>query len=379
MEGNPISRYVFLALICLGLLILIKRKINLSTIIKTNCWLFILYFYTLISIGWAEYPAVSIKRWILISGSLIMVILILLHDNFQGAFEHLFRRYVFICITLSFVFVKFYKNIGFSTGRLGSRVWTGIAPGKNALGMLCAISLLFLIWRSIKLKAINILDVFPFLMGTYLLTRAGSATANVLTISGLILLYGISILQISFKKMMILTLTLMLLSSGILAFFTSSSITDSSEFFYRAANRDPTLTGRVPMWQDLLRIGRKHSITGSGYESFWLENLAVIWEKYSFGPLNAHNGYIDIYLNLGIIGLMIMIIFILKSLARLVTESALASYHGKIALVFTIIFLLRNITESSFMSVSLIWFLLLAFSINVEEKQAATESIALHK
>lgn len=212
-------------------------------------------------------------------------------------------------------------------------------------------------------------------MGIYLITRAGSATASVLLLVGLVLLGGINIRQLSFKKMMLLTVALVLLSSVILAFFTSSGLSDSSELFFRATNRDASLTGRIPMWKDLLKIGGRHPIIGSGYESFWLENLAVIWEKYTFGPLNAHNGYVDAYLNLGIIGLVILIIFIVKSMARLWTESALTSQHGKLALVFTLIFLIRNIMESSIMSLSLIWFLLLVFLINVRENQIAVDSL----
>ena len=364
VEGNPISRYTLLALTLLGLMVLLKRKTRHSTIIRSNGWLFAFYFYTLLSAGWSEYQDISIKRWIKIFGTLIMALVIVFEDNYQEAFEHVIRRYVFICLTLSVVFVKFFSHLGFSVGRQGSRVWTGVAPGKNALGMLCTVSLLFLAWRLIKTRPVSYFDVLSLLMGAYLLIRAGSATAIVLTVIGLALLYGVSVLKIPIKKMALLTAALFLAALGVLSFFTSSAVTEGSNLFFKAIERDPSLTGRVPLWEDLLRIGSKHPISGSGYESFWLENIADLWEKYAFGPINAHNGYVDLYLNLGIIGVAIFMILIVKLLARLFTESALSTYYGQIAFVFCMINIIRNITESSLMNASLSWFLLLFFLID---------------
>ena len=345
-------------------MVLLKRKTRHSTIIRSNGWLFAFYFYTLLSAGWSEYQDISIKRWIKIFGTLIMALVIVFEDNYQEAFEHVIRRYVFICLTLSVVFVKFFSHLGFSVGRQGSRVWTGVAPGKNALGMLCTVSLLFLAWRLIKTRPVSYFDVLSLLMGAYLLIRAGSATAIVLTVIGLALLYGVSVLKIPIKKMALLTAALFLAALGVLSFFTSSAVTEGSNLFFKAIERDPSLTGRVPLWEDLLRIGSKHPISGSGYESFWLENIADLWEKYAFGPINAHNGDVDLYLNLGIIGVAIFMILIVKLLARLFTESALSTYYGQIAFVFCMINIIRNITESSLMNASLSWFLLLFFLID---------------
>jgi len=39
---------------------------------------------------------------------------------------------------------------------------------------------------------------------------------------------------------------------------------------------------------------------GAGFESFWLgPRLNKLWAQYNFMPNQAHNGYIEIYLNLG--------------------------------------------------------------------------------
>ena len=74
-----------------------------------------------------------------------------------------------------------------------------------------------------------------------------------------------------------------------------------------AVGRDPTLTDRTKIWHLLLSM-HTNPLLGTGYESFWLgPRLVKIWQR--FGPINeAHNGYLEVYLNLGLIGLFLLIV-----------------------------------------------------------------------
>src|SRR5260370_24790907 len=63
--------------------------------------------------------------------------------------------------------------------------------------------------------------------------------------------------------------------------------------------RDPTLTGRTEIWKVVL--GEKgNPMLGTGFESFWLgKRLEKIWSLYWWHPNEAHNGYLEVFLNLG--------------------------------------------------------------------------------
>jgi O-antigen ligase len=54
-------------------------------------------------------------------------------------------------------------------------------------------------------------------------------------------------------------------------------------------------------------------VLGAGYECFWLgPRLLRVWQQ--FGGLNeAHNGYLEVYLNLGIAGLFLLSVFLIAS------------------------------------------------------------------
>src|SRR5262249_52276695 len=82
--------------------------------------------------------------------------------------------------------------------------------------------------------------------------------------------------------------------------------------FTEAFGRDATLTGRTELWQGLLRLA-VDPIVGAGFESFWLgDRIANLWHQYWWHPNQAHNGYLDTYLNLGAIGVVLLIIMIVR-------------------------------------------------------------------
>jgi O-antigen ligase len=99
---------------------------------------------------------------------------------------------------------------------------------------------------------------------------------------------------------------------------------------------------------------------GTGYESFWLgPRLEFIWQQAGLGGLTeAHNGYLEIFLNLGIIGLILLSGFLLASYRnicrQLTTSASLASFY----LALWAVMLFYSVTEAGFRS-GLIWLVFL--------------------
>jgi hypothetical protein len=50
---------------------------------------------------------------------------------------------------------------------------------------------------------------------------------------------------------------------------------------------------------------------GTGFESFWLgPRVEQLWQKYWWHPNQAHNGYIETYINLGAVGVTLLLLMI---------------------------------------------------------------------
>ncbi|MBX9635551.1 MAG: O-antigen ligase family protein, partial [Magnetospirillum sp.] len=78
-----------------------------------------------------------------------------------------------------------------------------------------------------------------------------------------------------------------------------------------AIGRDPTLTGRVPLWNVLLDFAADHFMLGYGYSSFWIEwnpDADFVWKVIQWDAPEAHNAYLDMLLQLGVFGLALSLL-----------------------------------------------------------------------
>jgi O-antigen ligase len=115
----------------------------------------------------------------------------------------------------------------------------------------------------------------------------------------------------------------------------------------RLLGRDPTLTGRTEIWKDLL-IFDYNWILGTGYESFWLgERLIQVWTEAGY-ITQAHNGYLEIYLNLGIVGLFILVGMLISSYRRICRSFTHSPVLAPLVLASWTLMLFYNITEAAF-------------------------------
>ncbi len=82
-----------------------------------------------------------------------------------------------------------------------------------------------------------------------------------------------------------------------------------------------SLTGRVPLWEELATFAKRKPLTGYGYEAFWTpDRIADIAKSQQWTMQSAHNAYFEITLQLGFIGLALALSTVLVSMN--LTQSA---------------------------------------------------------
>jgi hypothetical protein len=147
-QGSFIDRNTYLFLIIIGLLVLSQRRINWSSILASGRWLWIFYFYLLLSVLWSDYPFISFKRWFKDAGDLIMILIIVSEKDPIEAIRWIFVRCAYLLVPLSVLFIKWYPDIGrYYDHWIWTTCYCGITLGKNQLGLLCMLSGLFLLWQ----------------------------------------------------------------------------------------------------------------------------------------------------------------------------------------------------------------------------------------
>jgi exopolysaccharide production protein ExoQ len=119
--------------------------------------------------------------------------------------------------------------------------------------------------------------------------------------------------------------------------------------------RNPTLTGRTAVWGTLLSNAVNPWI-GAGYENFWIGERIELFNRILGGLNQAHNGYIEIYLNMGLAGLVLLGVVIITGYQNILWELRRDGMAARLKMAFFVICLIYNFTEASFKMMSPVWF-----------------------
>jgi exopolysaccharide production protein ExoQ len=137
-----------------------------------------------------------------------------------------------------------------------------------------------------------------------------------------------------------------------------------------ALGRQSDMSGRTEIWAAVIPAA-PNSIVGAGFESFWISPSIRIfqqtlsnegWYKALVADLNeAHNGYIETYLNLGWIGVCLIALVLIGGYRRALKAFERDPELGSLFLAYIAIVAIYNITEAGFRMLNPAWiFLLLA-------------------
>ena len=359
-EGSPLDAWFFLILIAVGLYILSNRGVRLSEIVGNNQWLTIFLLYCLVSIIWSDFPFVAFKRWIKILGHPIMALIVLTEPDPKEALTRLMKRCAYVVVPVSILFIKYYPQLGRAfepwSGMASS---TGITTNKNMLGADCMILGFFFFWHLLQTwktergtwRRNELWLIAGFLIAIWwLFSQAHSATAVTSLFTGVlvVMLVGIRSINKRFIGTYMLA-ALVLLAIAELTFGISGR-------FSETLGRGSGLSGRTLLWTELLKLDT-NPIVGTGFESFWLgkrpEQLEGI---FYYIPNEAHNGYLETYLTLGLIGVFLLLGLFVATFWKIRLELFRNFELGRYRLGFLAAVILYNWTEAAFKTVSPIWF-----------------------
>ncbi len=361
IEGNPLDRAILAGLLVAALIVLVRRSRRVITILRMN-WPIILFFsYCAISILWSDYPDVATKRWFKSLGDLVMVLVVLSERDRFAAIKRLLTRMAFILVPLSILFIKFYPSMGQAYSVEDALMTnTGVTLNKNTLGNLCMIIGIASLWR----LAIVVRDNYRrtrqgavhgiiLVMVLWLLYEAHSATslACFLMGSGIVLALELSgkgrAARVHLIAGVAATLAIVVLVSP-----------DVYSYFVHALGRSTTLTGRVRLWNLLLSMN-VNPWFGTGFQSFWLgSRLDRVWSLYG-EVTEAHNGYLEVLLQLGWIGVGLLGLVLVTGYRNVVASFRRDPAVGSLKLAFFVVAVAYDFTESAFRMMDPVWIFLL--------------------
>lgn len=344
-EGNPVMQALFASIYLIALILLLWRPNRFVQYLFAERYLLFVLLLALLSIGWAAVPELTIRRSIALAGTTLFGVY--LASRFD--LNQLLRLIGWACLIVvvsSLIVALALPNYGVMQGTY-TGAWRGVLGHKNSLGRLMTFSILvFLLLLGRRPYR------WPFLLGLGiampLLLLSQSATALVVLLASTAILPLLRVLR--WRNTLLLGVAMM---AVIGAAFGAMYLWTNADVIVASLGRDITLTGRTQLWQLVLNAIGERPWFGYGYSSFWNgwnPEATYIWFRLSWEAPHAHNGALDMLLDLGLVGLGLFGVSLWQGISRGVKGFRLSSgSDGYWPLTFFTYLLLANFTENTFL------------------------------
>jgi len=352
-SGSELDRWVLTALAVAAIIVLVRRRTNWWGSLRAHKWLLLLLAYMFVSTVWSEITLIALKRWIRELIVVVMALVIMSEVNPRDALASLLRRCAYVLVPFSVVLIRYYPSLGRVYGKWsGIEMWTGVTGQKNHLGRLCMISILFLLWvlhrrwrerpRVGGGRYQSLGDVSTILVALYLLVGSHSSTSLATLGLGITTFLGMRLFRswkLPVPQAGLLAVVIFLIVLGVSTpFLGGATVTDYAGWL----GRDTTLTGRTEVWADVLPAIKQEPLLGYGLGSFWTDARR---QRYEIPT--AHNGYLDILLELGEVGLVFYAVWLLSCTRQLHRTLAQDYDWASLGICLFLMSLVYNITESA--------------------------------
>ncbi len=320
--------------------------------------LILLLAYAAASFVWSVDPYLTLKRVVPLIGTTLVGVYLGARFALQGLVRLVFAA-CFAMTAGSLIFGLALPQYGF---QLGEEFWAGLRgvfANKNTMGSIAALGILISIYHIVgdgrePDRTRFWIGAAGLALAVLCLMLSRSMSSLVASTASIAALGALRLLQRSRDPVVPATGCLVaIVLAGIV--LSPGNIAVLFDMF----GRDSTLTGRVALWDFAVGLIVSRPWLGYGY--------AVAWDKLAwyFHVAHVHNGFLQVTLDLGVLGLAFCLLFLAQLTSRcmsLLRRSC--SFQATLPAALTLLVLLGNTTEVSLLAgYSLHWCLLVAVAV----------------
>ena len=377
-EGNLTDASIYVLLMLLAFGVLVSRSFRWDRFCKNNWPLIAFLGFALLSTCWSDFPIIALKRWIRDLGTYLAILVVLTESNSAEAIRLTLRRFLYLLVPLSVVIIKYLPTLGIQYNQwTGAPEYMGVTTSKNMLGVLCLVSGIFFFWdsttrwslrRQKRTKRILAVNAVMIVMTVWLLHMCGSSTSQLCMVLGWMIILAVRSKAARRRPAFLMVMIPLCVCLYLILAFGFGF--DINALVAEAIGKDPTLTGRTVIWNAVMST-KTNPVLGTGYETFWLgPRLLRVWQLTGPGINEAHNGYLEVYLNLGVVGVILLLIFLMGSYRAICRRLEADFSIGSLGMAFWAILPFYNVTESAFRG-QLVFVTFLFVALVVPEKVKA--------
>jgi O-antigen ligase len=343
--------FMALVLVFLGLVLNKSLAKIYYQIWKTNKWLILFLLFCALSLFWTiDWVKTLYKSILVIISTLVAAYLGVRYRDKQWA--TIIVIFSISVILLSYFLVLFLPEAAIMDTPQHAGSWRGAFSHRNYMGAIVAycnvnILLLIIVGKTLRLR---ILLAVSYLLSWGLIIMSRSATGMILAF----LLNAVLLLYLAFLQWgKLLRSQHYTIIVGCLVIVALVIILNSN-WAFGLVGRTSTLTGRVPLWIFLFdKVSNHNLLFGYGFGTIWdylqfrIEAARVL--GWPFEIVNSHNGFVDMFVYLGLVGLGMFLVMTFQVVSRvfsfLAKEQTNSSTWALITLVYVFV---SNLTISFF-------------------------------
>ena len=191
--------------------------------------------------------------------------------------------------------------------------WSGVFTHKNELGVTMMLGTQCCAWLALNQQSRRLPCFAGALLCFAVVLQTRSATAEIGSIAVPFIFAGLRVMRLP-------GLTLLWAAFGIVAACLLAALLGAVflDDITGAIGKDASLTGRIPLWSALISLADGRFLQGYGYMAFFTpENpeVELVHRAIGWDAPEAHQGYLDIYLQLGLPGLALAIVLVVRTVA----------------------------------------------------------------
>jgi O-antigen ligase len=363
-EGSPFSRTMWLLLLGSSLGLTLSRSgVALKLLRQINPWLFVFMGLAAFSAFWSIDPEVTVRRVLRLVTIVLAAMSLAVTSSQTNRFQSVLRPLLTTLLVASIIFVIVAPELAIMQSDRPELIgaWRGLTTQKNVLGSLAAISLILWVHAWLNNESRGWVVLVGAAVSAICLVNSRSTSSLMATAFSIVLMLMLLRSPPGLRRYLpyligLFAATLLVYSLAVLNLVPGSDLLLSP--ITAITGKDQTFSGRSAIWAVLNEHISYRPWLGSGFGAYWVQtpdspSMDMVRRLY-FYPIEGHNGYLDVINDLGAVGGLCLVAYLVAFLRQGLKIFAALRPQGALYLVLIFEQLVGNLSESR-------WFNVLAF------------------
>jgi exopolysaccharide production protein ExoQ len=340
-------QFIYVCIYFVTIFLLILRWKKVIHVFTKNRFIWLLLILSAMSVSWSFSPVnTKIDTFKLFCSSLFGVYLATRYTLKQQI--EIWGVNFALVVILSIIFAVGLPKYGIMAG-IHSGKWRGIFIHKNGLGVGMVYSCMIFLTLALSAKT-KAWIYWCFLYLSILLLLLAASTSSIINV--LILIAFFFVLRSLWLPFQVMVPTVIGISIvGIISFILFK---ENQDLIFGYLGKDSNLSGRASLWDIVYYMIWKQPWLGYGYGGFWHGwngESASVWLSEPWTPNHPHSGFLALWLDLGLLGLLIFWIgFLISCLRSIILVLLYRSEEYIFPVIMMVYLIISNLSETALLT-----------------------------